>query len=215
MSETQVDATNWKSRTMTFGLVLMGLTTLGSSWCGFQSSLWDGVQTFHLMDSADFSRQANEKASLATQQRTLDASLFVEYARDLADGKTHLAEFFLDRTRPELRDAIKAWTATQPVKNPNAPPTPFLMPQYHVKADDESADFSSRAQASHDLAQKANMTSDSYTLLTVLFATGLFLAGLVSTIDEKRARLVTLLMGAVISIIATVALLRLPIARLG
>ncbi len=215
MSETQGDTTNWKRHTMTFGLVLMGLTTLGSSWCGFQSSLWDGVQTFHLMDSADFSRQANEKASLATQQRTLDASLFVEYARDLANGKTHLAEFFLDRTRPELRDAIKAWTATQPVKNPNAPPTPFLMPQYHVKADDESAELASRALVSRDLAQKANMTSDSYTLLTVLYATGLFLAGLVSTIDEKRSRLVTLLMGAVISIAATVALLRLPIAKLG
>ncbi len=87
MSERQADATNWKHRTMTLGLVLMGITTLGSSWCGFQSSLWDGVQTFHLMDSADFSRQAAEKVSLATEQRTLDASLFVEYARDLADGK--------------------------------------------------------------------------------------------------------------------------------
>lgn len=96
MSERQVAATNWKHRTMTLGLVLMGITTLGSSWCGFQSSLWDGVQTFHLMDSADFSRQAAEKASLATEQRTLD------YA---ADGRDNIHHRHCGSNAPSYREA--------------------------------------------------------------------------------------------------------------
>lgn len=205
----------WKHRTGTLALILMGLATIGSSWCGYQSSLWDGIQTFQLADSAALSRDANEKAIVATQQRAQDAAFFVEYARDISQGNTYLANFFLYRTRQELRDAINAWAATHPLKNPGAPSTPFVMPQYQVKADKEAADLRSRAQTSHKEAQQANVTSDTYTLLTVLQSTALFLAGLVSTIDERRARILTLSLGLLVFFLATAVVLHLPVARPG
>lgn len=206
---------HWKWKTSTLGLILMGLATIGSSWCGYQSNLWEGIQTFKLTDAAAFSRDADESAIRATQQRAVDASLFVEYARDIHDGKTEMSAFILARMRPELQKATKAWMLTRPIKNPNAPSSPFVMPEYQVKADAEAAELNARSTSAHDEAQKANKTGDTYTLLTVLYATVLFLAGLVSTIDEGRARLVTLIMGGVTFIAASLVLLHLPVAQIG
>jgi hypothetical protein len=208
-------AKKWMRRTSTLGLILMGLATLGSSWCSYQSSLWDGIQTFKLMDSASLSRSANEMEIRATQQRGADGALFVEYARDINDGKTGAAEFIFARMRPGLKNAISAWMATQPLKNPDAPATPFVMAEYQVPFDSEAAELASQAATAHNSAQEANRTSDSYTLLTVLYATALFLAGLVSAIPEWHARLVTLIMGAVMFAIASALLFRLPIAQIG
>lgn len=213
--EKKTAADRWKRRTSTFGLILMGLATLGSSWCSFQSSLWDGIQTFKLMDSAGFSRRANELTIRATQQRVVDGALFVEYARDIGDEKTHAAEFIFARMRPGLQKAINAWMAMHPLKNPDAPVTPFVMAEYQVLLDSEVVDINARADAAHDSAQRANRTSDSYTLLTVLYSTALFLAGLVSAIHERRSRLVTLIMGVVVFAIASGLLLRLPVAQIG
>jgi hypothetical protein len=211
------DSTNtrWNWITSTLGLILMGLATIGSSWCGYQSNLWEGIQTFKLTDAAAFSRDADESAIRATQQRAVDAALFVEYARDMYDRKTELSAFILARMRPELQKAINAWVLTRPSENPNAPSSPFVMPEYQVKADADAAELNARSTSAHDKAQEANKTGDTYTLLTVLYATVLFLAGLVSTIDERRARLVTLIMGGVVFIAASLVLLHLPVAQIG
>ena len=198
--------TRWKRRTSTLGLILMGLATLGSSWCGFQSNLWEGIQTFKLTDAAAYSRNAEERTINATQQRALDGAIFMEYARDMYDRKAELSDFLLARMRPDLRNAVQAWLLTKPRINPHAPSSPFVMPEYQVKADAEAAELNARSQSAHDSAQSANKTSDTYTLLTVLYATALFLAGLVSAIDERQPRLVTLIMGSIVFAIAVRAL---------
>jgi hypothetical protein len=208
------DDPKWTSRTSTLGLILMALATIASSWCGYQATLWEGLQIFRLVDSAALSRQANELEAKANQIRALDSMLFVEYARDINDGKTRLANFFLARMRPELQEAIKAWEATHPLKNSDAPATPFRMPQYKVKEDVAIEDFNARSHSAYDAGRFANRTSDTYTMLAVLYASSLFLAGLVSAIQERRARIVTLVMAAFIFSIATILLTRLPAAKL-
>lgn len=205
----------WNRITTAWALILMGLSTLGSSWCGYQSSLWNGIQTFHLVDSAKFSRDANEKAMTAAAQKNLDAALFVQYAKDLSDKNSQRADFFLERMRPELQSAVKAWVALHPITNQAAPPTPFSMPQYHLKTEADAEDLTLKARTAHDQAQSANVNSDTYALLTVLHASALFLAGLVSTIDERRTRLITLIMCVVVFVGATIVLFHLPMAKIG
>ncbi len=205
----------WERTTYTVALLLMALGTLGSSWCSYQSSLWDGRQTFALMDASTLGREANEKAIFANQQRGLDASFFVEYVRELSKGDAQLSEFFLARMRPDFRAAIQAWAATHPLKNPAAPATPFVMPQYRVQAEIESKELSARSEALYNQARKANMTSDVYTLLTVLYTAGLFLAGLVSGFDDRRMRRMIITLSFAVLLVATAMLARLPIASLG
>jgi hypothetical protein len=177
--------------------------------------LWNGIQTFLLSDASRLSREAHEKAMMASQQRSLDAALFVQFARDYYSGRTELAQFFLDRARPELREAIKAWVATKPAKDPNAPSTPFAMPQYRVPAEAQDVNLSAQSSVAHDKAQTANLTSDTYSLLGVLFTASLFLAGLVSGIDDRKARQVLLILSISAMVIATVVIVKLPLAHRG
>jgi hypothetical protein len=201
-------------RVKLLALLAMALATLGSAWSSYQSSLWTGRQTFLLMDSTLLSRQSKQKAVEANQKRSVDASMFMEYARDLYEGKTELSEFFLARMRPEFRAAIQAWIKSRPLKNPNAPSTPFVMPQYRLQDDDDARDLEAKSNIAHERAQNANHTADTYTLLGVVFTSSLFLAGLVTGLDDKFSRQATLALSLAALLTASGFLLHLPIAHL-
>jgi hypothetical protein len=202
-------------RTNMVALLLMALATLGSSWNAFQASLWNGKQTFCLMDAVSFAREADERAVTANQLRSVEASLFVEYSRDLYEGKTELSDFMLARMRPEMREAIKAWIGTKPLTNSKAPVSPFVMPEYRVEIDDQARELQDKSSAAYDEAQKANRTSDSYTLLGVLCTSALFLAGLVSGFQEKLMRRLVLVLSLVTLVTVAAMMLRLPVAHIG
>jgi hypothetical protein len=193
----------------------MALATLGAAWSAYQSTVWDGIQIFLLTDAAAFSRQANEKATEANQQRAVDAEVFIQFLRDYISGKPQLGEFFLARARPEFRQAIEAWKATQPVGNPNAPATPFVMPQYRVPGEAEARELNAKSGAAYNRARAVKLDADQYALLGVLFTTSLFLAGLVSGFDDQRTRRAILLLSLVVLLTAAAGMLRLPVAHPG
>jgi hypothetical protein len=205
----------WYRRANMLALLLMALATLGSSWNAFQASLWNGKQTFSLIDAVNFAREADEKAVTANQLRSVEASLFVEYSRDLSEGKTELSDFILARMRPKMREAVRAWIATQPLKNPKAPASPFVMPEYRVEIDDQARELEDKSSAAYERAQQANRASDSYTLLGVLCTTALFLAGLISGFDDKLMRRLVLVLSLVTLIAVAAMMLRLPVAHMG
>jgi hypothetical protein len=209
------NARNWDHRTNMMAVLLMALATLGSSWSAYQSSLWNGVQTFRLMDASTLSRAASEKSLTSNQQRTVEAALFVEYARYLYEGKTELSNFLLSRMRPEMREAVLAWIATRPMKNPQAPSTPFAMPQYQSKIDEEVRELQAKSAATYGEARKANRTGDIYALAGVLFTAALFLAGLVSGFDQKLVRQIILVMSLSMATLAFVVMVRLPVTHPG
>lgn len=206
---------DWDRRTNMLALLLMALATFGSSWSAYQSSLWNGVQTFRLMDAAALSRAADEKAMTANQLRSVEASLFVEYARDLYEGRIELSNFILARMRPELREAIQAWVATQPIKNPHAPSTPFVMPQYRVQIDDQARELDAKSSATYEQAHQANRTSDTYTLLSVLYTSALFLAGLISGFEQKLMRRMVLALSFSVLLVALLIMVQQPITHPG
>ncbi len=206
---------NWDYRTSMLAVFLMAAATLGSSWSAYQSSLWNGVQIFRLNDAAALSREANQKTTMANQQRAMDAALFVECSRDYYEGKQQLAEFFLYRMRPELRQVVEAWLATRPFKNPNAPSNPFVMPQYRLKLDDEVRDLEAKSDARLREAQGANRTSDTYTLIGVIYTSALFLSGLVSGFDQKQVRRILLAMSFSMLVVALAIIVQQPVAHRG
>jgi hypothetical protein len=213
--ETAGQGKKWEQRTTMLAVVLMAAATLGSSWSTYQSSLWNGVQTFLLMDAATQSRAADEKRLTSNQLRTLEASLFVEYARDYYEGKTELSDFLVARMRPEMREAVRAWVATQPRKNPQAPSSPFVMPQYRAKVDDEAREMEAKSAATYNAAQTANRTSDIYGMVGVVFTAALFLAGLVSGFDQRLARQIVLIMSLSMLAIALLIMVRQPVTYPG
>jgi hypothetical protein len=206
---------NWDYRSNMLGVVLMAAATFGSSWSAYQSSLWNGKQLFHLTDAAALSREADAKATTANQLRTAEAALFVEYARDLYEGKVKLSDFFLARMRPEMREAIQAWIATHPAKNPHAPSSPFVMPQYRVELDDQVRALEARSAVIYGEARKANGTSDTYTLIGVMYTSALFLSGLVSGFDHKQVRRLLLALSFAMLVLALAIMVQQPITHRG
>ena len=137
----------------------------------------------------------------------------MEYARDLHEGKTDLSNFLFARMPPELQRAIKAWIATQPLKNPQAPATPFVMPEYRVTAEDEARELRTKSDATYDEAQRANRTSDAYTMVGVLYTAALFLAGLISAFGEKLVRRMAMVLSSSMLMLALVIMVGQPVAR--
>ena len=204
-----------KKRTNTIALFLMALSTLGSSWSGFQAALWGGIQTFQLAEATKMGRLSAESRLTANEDRNLDAALFMEYSRSMTENNGKLSDFLKARMRSEFQPAMAAWLATQPLANPSAPTSPFVMQDYHLKADQDARDQEASATAKYNEAQRASLNSGTYAMLTVLFAVALFLAGLINGFDEARERWICIFLSVAMILFVTIILVTLPVAHRG
>ena len=122
-----------------------------------------------------------------------------------------LAGFYRARFRDELKPAFTAWLATRPFTNHAAPPTPFAMPVYRLKAATEAERLESTAAADSDRAKSANQNADNYMLAVVLFASSLFFAGISVKLHSFGARAALLAFGCVIFLGTPIWALTLPV----
>ncbi len=187
-----------------FEAIVLSIAAVLAAWTGFQSAKWSGVQA-NSYSQAGASRVESTKAStLAGQETTVDVITFTQWLQAaeqeglLAQPATAdvtyvpdpntLSGFLYQRFRPEFKVAVNAWVATRPRLNPDAPATPFVMPQYQVAAAKSAASLDQKAEAQSATARAANQRSDNYVLMTIVFATVLFFAGISSKMDTFRAR---------------------------
>ena len=97
-----------------------------------------------------------------------------------------------------------AWIVLDPFENPDAPPSPFGLPEYQLQADEDAAALELRADTLFEEGEIANTDSDEYTLATLLFAIVLFFAAISERFEYVRMRVVLLAL-AVAGLIAGVA----------
>ena len=163
--------------------------TLLAAWSGYQSALWNGIQADDYVRGSGTRVEATKAATLAGQERIYDSQVFSQWLNAYDAGNTHLATIYEHRFREELRVAHRAWLATDPFTNPDAPPGPMFMPEY-VQANAQSADaLEEAAQDLVEVGEAANDVSDRYVLYTVVFATVLFLAAVSDRFRWRKARL--------------------------
>jgi hypothetical protein len=195
--------------------IVLALATVSSAWCAYQSTLWGGVQTFKLAAAAAASRDAAKLELEALETRMFDKLLLVHYIEHHGAGNKQLEEFLAKRFRPEMDAAVKAWIATDPFTNPDAPRSPLLMPQYVQPERKEAERLHAEAATLHDAAERSNHLSDTYVLLTVLFAAVLFFGGISGTIsnDARRLRWTMQALSLLLFVGITVYLLGMPICR--
>jgi hypothetical protein len=193
--------------------VLLGLAATASAWCGYQSNLWSGVQTFSLAAASEAARKSTQLTLQATQLQTIDLGFFTTFVEASFRGDKKLADFALMRFRPEARRAVDAWLQTDPFNNPNAPVRPLAMAEY-ASPEREAAKRADEEQARMlAAAQQASRSSDEYVLLTVRFAAVLFFGGIVSTFESRRLRTSVFLLAAALFTLSIIVLATLPICR--
>jgi hypothetical protein len=93
---------------------------------------------------------------------------------------------------------VEAWLATRPLRNPNAPLTPFAMPQYRLAAAAEAKRLDAEAEVSSASVRRNIQRASNYILGVVLFSVSLFFAGMSTKLTDIRLRTITLAIGCII-----------------
>jgi hypothetical protein len=101
---------------------------------------------------------------------------------------------------------------SQPIRrrNPDAPLTPFAMPQYRIASARESERLNALAGVYANAAGEANRRADDDILAVVLFATALFFAGISTKLQSLRQREVLLALGWLVFLGTAIWLATLP-----
>jgi hypothetical protein len=202
----------WEDWFESIAAVTLGLAMLGSAWSGYQSSLWGSIQSFRIAEALATGRKAAERTVYANQLRGIDIILFERYVSALSQNNKQLADFLLQRFRPEFRPAFEAWLASGGPENPAAPATPFVMREYSLAPEKEAQQLRQQEDRKFAEARKANQLSDTYLLYTVLYSMVLFLSGITAAFERRKLRTGVLALSLITMATTSIALAFLPLA---
>lgn len=197
------EPTDWRELVT---VVLLSITTVLTAWSGFQASKWGGAMSISFSQASTARIEATRFEADANRKQSIQVSLFTQWLQAYQADDAELTAFLEERFPEPLATALPAWVATRPLANPDAPATPFDMPEYVIPelALAQSAD--ERADAKFDEALRNNQRGDDYTVLTVGFAAVLFFAAMSGRMTGRRAQW-TLLGLASVGFVALVGLL--------
>ncbi len=191
--------------------VTLSIAGLLTSWSGYQAALWDGDQAASYSQAGALRTEASRRQIQAGQIEAADIMMFTQWLDAEARGDTRLAGFYEQRFRPEYRAAHAAWRARQPLTNPTAPSTPFVMPDYRLAARAEAAAMERKASETFDHGQYANKVSDAFVRATVIFASALFFGGIGQAFRRPSLHVVMLTISVLQCLWGVIAMVQLPV----
>jgi len=178
--------------------VVLALAAVAISWSGYQASRWTGEQAKAFSRANAARVESTRWSNLANSQTEIDVATFTQWVNSYARNETQLADFYRKRFRKEFKPAVEAWIATRPLKNPDAPLTPFATPQYRLAASAEAEHLEAKAGAEAAVATRNIQRATNYVLGVVLFSSALFFGGISTRISNPRTRAVILGLGCVV-----------------
>ena len=208
--------------------IVLALAVVFIAWAAFEAGKWGGEQSIKFSEAGAARTESTRFDTRAGQLAQIDVAMYIDWvtalSSDLRDGlipeistqdyeptRGTVSGFLFLRMRDEFVPALEAWLATDPVNDPDAPPTPFAMAEYTL-ADAADADRLTMVadQAAVD-ARAANQTGDNYVLTAVLFAAALFFAGVASRLENRWNRRFVNFVGIIVVVVGAVILIQRPI----
>jgi len=178
--------------------VLLALAAVATAWASYQSSRWHGKQAEAQSASIAARVESSKAADVANRQVQIDVALFTQWVDAYATGEAALADFYRKRFRDEFEPAFEAWVATKPLRNDDAPLSPFVLPEYQLAATKEAERLEAAAtEASHEVRIDIQR-ADNYVLAVVLFAVSLFFAGISTKLHSRGSQVAILALGYVL-----------------
>ena len=191
-------------------IVILAIVAVATAWSGYQAARWDGRQALLYGESTTMRIEADEAVTLGGQQRLLDVSTFNTWIEARAQGQDRIADLYVERFSPEFRVAFDAWLRTRPFSNPDAPPGPSFMPEYHNEQIEHAAELNRQASEAFERGTEARETADRYVRLTVLLATVLFLVAVSQRFTYRAVRLTATMLAGGLLIFALFGVVTLP-----
>jgi hypothetical protein len=178
--------------------LLLALAAVATAWSSYQASRWNGEQAKASGRTNGIRIQAARAAGLAEAQTQIDVATFVQWVNAERSKDEALADFYRDRFRKEFRPAFVAWEATRPAENPDAPPTPFAMPEYRLASTAEAERLDQAAAAASAAVSTSIQHATNYVLGVVLFSVALFFAGMSTKLQSPVLRKSLLVLGCLL-----------------
>lgn len=178
--------------------ILLAIAAVSTAWSGYQATRWNGEQAKASGTTNAIRIAAARAQGLSQAQTQIDVATFTQWVDAYVHKETQLTDFYFKRFRTEFRPAVDAWLATRPLKNPNAPLTPFAMPEYKLAATAEAKRLDAEAELSAATVRRNIQRASNYILSVVLFSVSLFFAGMSTKLSDTTLRTVTLTLGYVV-----------------
>ncbi len=190
--------------------LLLSIVTLTAAWSGYSAARWHSESSLKLAKASATRTKANRAFQGALTFRTQDAADFNAWFAAYLAGDKRGERVAERRFRTEYDIAFRAWLATKPFVNPNAPKGPQYMPQYRPAGAALAKSLDAQADADYAEGQKAASTGDKYIRVTVVLASVLFIVGISSHFPVRRVRMSLIALGAALLVLAAVQILQLP-----
>ncbi len=192
--------------------VLLAFAAVATAWSSYQANRWNGEASKASGRVNALRIDAARNQGLAQAQTQVDIAMYFQWINASETDEPDLAEFYQTRFRPEFRPAFDAWLATDPLTNPDAPPTPFAMDEYQLqaRADSEQSDAAAAATVLavlDDIQRSAN-----YVLAVVMFAVALFFAGISTKLHGAGPRKALVIVGCLIFLGTAVWIATFPVS---
>lgn len=198
------DSSHADARLEVVATVLLALAAVATAWSGYQASRWNGEAAKASGHTNKLRIEAARAQGLAEAQKGADLATFTQWVDAYLLDRPAVANFYFKRFRKEFKPAVVAWIATRPLKNPNAPPSPFALPQYRLAAASDAKRLDAEADVSSATKDRNIQHSTDYVLGVVLFSVALFFAGMSVKLPLRRLRVLLLAFGIAI-FVGTVA----------
>jgi hypothetical protein len=190
--------------------ILLAVVAVLAAWSGFASAKWSTHSSLDLARASAARTEANRYDYEAANLRSFDSTMFDAWFTAYVAGNKAAMRVAEERFRPVYLAAFKAWLATHPLTNSNAPKGPSYMPQYKLPEVGQANASDAKANAYYALGEQAGSNADGYVRTTVYLATVLFLVGISGHFKVRAARIGLISIAGVILVFSVFSLIVAP-----
>jgi hypothetical protein len=190
--------------------VLLSIVALVAAWSGYSAAKWSTQSSLQLAKASATRAKANRAFQLSITLRAQDAANFNAWFAAYLQGDKRGERVAAKRFRNQYDVAFRAWLATKPFTNPDAPKGPQYMPQYRPTGAALSRQLDRAADAYYAAGENAASIGDKYIRATVILASVLFIVGISSHFPLRGVRYGLVLLGAALLLFGAIEILQLP-----
>jgi hypothetical protein len=194
----------------TIAVILLGVATVGSAFCGYEATQWNGEEARLVREASTDHVESNRLFGLATQIIAYDTNIVAQYAQAAAAKNEPLKEFYRKSlVRPAFLPILDQWEAQVAT---GVLPTNLLEDQAYL--DEQFAGYrkvDAAAEAATVASEEAGNNADAFVLTAIFLAVGLFFAGVTSSFRYPLARYTLLAAAALTVAFSATRLVDLPI----
>lgn len=200
--------------------ILLGLVSIATAYCSFQSSLYGGNQTQNYTVGTNLSTEAESLYLEGNQQYVQDAQLFdrlTDLRLDIANPDPAISAaaqikydtIYFQSVSDDFDKAIQD-ADTKNAADPATYYSPLDNEDYQAALFGSYADTKDKAEATIAEGDKDNGYGDKLTLATVIMAVSLFLLGIGAVVSVFRVKLIMASIGVAIFIAAAIVAATIP-----